>query len=135
VGNEQKPYRQRVYHLTMEGPDGFRSDVFELPDDPESFVSAWENPGVFKTCAPEDLEPRSGCSVFLRRRSDGAFAGETRGTRCASRQSGAAYATSQVLVTRDLLTSWDRGFTSENEQAWGAEKGPYEFRRAAAGTP
>ncbi len=135
VGAEEQPYRQRVYRVTIDGLEGYRSDVFELPEDPKGFVAAWENPGVFKTCEPADLIPREGCSIFLRRRSDGAFAGETRGTGCRSRLGDADYASSQVVITRDLLTSWDRGFTREDVQAWGAEKGPYEFRRVASGAP
>ena len=40
---------------------------------------------VWKTCEPQDLMPRQGCEIYLRRRSDGSFAGETRGTGCSSR--------------------------------------------------
>lgn len=135
IGKEDRPYRQRVYRVSMNRADDFRSDVFELPDDPAAFVGAWEDLDLFKTFEPEDLEPRSGCTIFLRRRSDGAFAGETRGTRCTSRLGDAAYATSQVVITPKLLTSWDRGFTSDNEHAWGAEKGPYLFRKTSSGWP
>lgn len=135
IGAEGRPYRQRVYRLSTVGLEGFRSDVFELPEDPLGFAAAWENPGVWKTCAPEDLLPRQGCAIHLRRRSDGTFAGETRGTGCRSRLGEAAYATSEVVLARDRVSSWDRGFTAEHEQAWGAESGPYEFRRVSSGPP
>jgi hypothetical protein len=135
VGAEERPYRQRVYRLSIDGLEGLRSDVYELPEDPAGFTAAWLDPGVFKTCEPADLLPREGCAIHLRRRSDGAFVGETRGTGCTSRLAGAVYATSEVVITADLLSSWDRGFSGDNVQVWGAEKGPYEFRKLSSGAP
>ena len=71
---------------------------------------------------------RGGCSIFLR--ADGpAFVGATRGEGCSSSLAGAAYATSEVTITRDVLTSWDRGFDAAGEQVWGATAGAYEFVR------
>lgn len=135
VGAEERPYRQRVYHLSVP-VDGFglRSDVYELPA-PERFVAAWDRPGAFEGVEPDDLELRDGCAIRLRRRADGAFAGETEGTGCRSRLGGAAYATSEVVVTADRLASWDRGFDAAHQQVWGAEKGPYVFDRLGSGPP
>lgn len=135
AGSEERPYRQRVYHLTVTSDGDLRSDVFELPEDPRGFVAAWERPGVWKTCEPADLMPREGCAIHLRRRADGTFGGETQGTGCTSRLAGAAYATSEVVVTADLLLSWDRGWSGTHQQVWGAEKGPYEFRKVSARAP
>jgi hypothetical protein len=135
IGTEDRPYRQRVYRLSMVQLDELRSDVYELPDDPKDFVAAWNDPDVWKTCEPEDLMPRQGCEIYLRRRSDGSFAGETRGTGCSSRIGDAEYATSQVVITPAGLTSWDRGYSADGRQAWGAEKGPYDFRKTSSGAP
>jgi len=135
VGAEDRPYRQRVYRLAIDGLEGLRSDVYELPESPAGFVAAWAQPGVWKTCEPADLVPREGCSIYLRRRGDGAFVGETRGTGCKSRLGDAAYATSEVVVTSSVLSSWDRGFSSDNEQVWGAERGPYRFRKSSSHAP
>lgn len=123
----ERPYRQRVYHL-VDTEVGVRSDVYELPGDALDFAGDWANPERFQTVAPDQLNLREGCSIFLTE-ATGAYEGSTQGQGCASSLGGAAYATSEVSITKDVLTSWDRGFDSEGNQAWGAEKGPYVFVR------
>ena len=57
------------------------------------------------------------------------FTGGTIGTGCESKLGDAAYATSEVELHQDRLLTWDRGFTAEGEQAWGATKSGYVFVR------
>ncbi len=51
------------------------SRVFTLPGDPLRFAGKWATPVDFETLKPEDLELRAGCSLYLRRASDGAYVG------------------------------------------------------------
>ena len=122
-----RPYRQRVYRL-VDTPEGVRSDVFLLPGDALAFAGAWRTPDSFDTLEPAALVEREGCSIYLVER-DGAFEGSTRGDSCSSELRGATYATSEVRIEPDLLTSWDRGWDQDGVQVWGAELGPYEFVR------
>ena len=124
-----RPYRQRVYHLVHDAETGdFRSDISELPGDPLAYVGAWREPARLNAIGPADLVLRRGCSIELRYR-DGAFAGATRDRDCESSLRGASYATSEVIIAPDRLTSWDRGYDSEGQQVWGAVDGPYVFDR------
>lgn len=122
-----RPYRQRVYRL-VDVPDGVRSDVFTLPGDALEFAGAWRDAARFDAISPEDLAERTGCSIHLVPIGAG-FVGMTHGEGCESTLRGAAYATSKVQLSRDLLTSWDRGYDAEGTQAWGATEGPYQFVR------
>jgi CpeT protein len=123
----EQPYRQRVYHLTAR-PDGdFQSAVFLLPA-PRRFVGGWQDPARFAGLTPDSLEAREGCAVVLRAKGK-RFAGGTVGKNCLSELRGASYATSEVIVEKDLLRSLDRGWDSQGQQAWGSTAGPYEFRR------
>jgi reactive intermediate/imine deaminase len=124
----ERPYRQRVYHLTMQEDGSFRSDVFEIPDALEH-AGIWRSPRPLQALSPDDLTPREGCAVILRRQDDGTFAGSTVEHQCKSSLRGASYATSEVIVRRDGIESWDRGFDAAGEQVWGAEKGAYVFDR------
>jgi len=119
------PYRQRVYHLVGDA-DGVRSDVYELPGDPLELAGAWAMPASFDAFGPAALALREGCSISLKEVA-GAFTGSTVGTDCRSSLRGAAYATSEVSIALEVLTSWDRGFDEAGEQVWGAEAGPYVF--------
>ena len=128
ASNLDQPYRQRIYRLT-EGPPGtFTSEIFAMSE-PLSFAGAWRDEDPLAQLGPEDLSPREGCAVVLRRSDDNTFAGSTVGHGCVSNIRGSAYATSEVSVTAAGIESWDRGYFENGEQAWGAEKGPYVFLR------
>lgn len=128
-----KPYRQRIYRLTQGSlPSQVVSEVFELPGGATGaarYAGMWRTPEAFTLLNPPQLKRREGCAVYLRRIGPGVFEGETAGSSCWSSLQGAEYATSQVLLNRSGLMSWDRGFDAAGKQVWGAVKGPYEFKR------
>lgn len=123
--NLARPYRQRVYHLV--GTDlGVRSEVYTLPGDALKYAGFHATPEGFSAFGPDELTLRHGCSIQLVDQGD-TYTGATLGNGCASTLGGAAYATSEVSIAPEVITSWDRGFDSEGKQAWGAVKGPYIF--------
>lgn len=127
-----RPYRQRVYRLRRIDPDLFESRVFTLPD-PPAVIGAWRDPTSLGAIGPEDLEEREGCAILMRRRGD-AFVGSTLARLCTSSLRGAAYATSEVLITADGMVSWDRGFDAAGNQVWGSTDGGYVFDRIVDGS-
>lgn len=128
---QQAPYRQRVYRLVDLGKGQVRSDVYELPGTPaevvKNFAGQWKNEKPLSGISPEQLTLKDGCSITLTRQADGAYVGATGVGTCASSLRGAAYATSEVVLTREVLRSWDRGYDKDGKQVWGAEKGGYVF--------
>lgn len=125
----ERPYRQRVYRVVQLGDNLFESAVYTLPD-PEAVVGAWRDETPLSGLSPEDLTRREGCGVLLRRdERTGEFFGGTVGRSCGSALGDAAYATSEIRLGADVLESWDRGFTADGEQAWGAVDGAYVFLR------
>ncbi len=128
TASQDKPYRQRVYRVSQFDDCIFRSTVYSLPD-PQSYTGEWQKEIPLDGLSPDDLTKRQGCTVILEMTDGGTFCGCTTGTSCQSSLNGAAYATSEVTITTDHITSWDRGFNADGEQIWGAEKGPYIFER------
>jgi CpeT protein len=122
-----KPYRQRVYHLTISN-DTLVSDVYTLAD-PLRFAGDWAKPAPLAGLTVDSLSLRDGCSIYLIAEADTAFVGSTRGTGCASDLRGATHATSEVRITREIISSWDRGFDAAGKQVWGAISGGYVFRK------
>ena len=59
----------------------------------------------------------------------GAYTGATHDRDCESRLRGAAYATTEVRIDAQGMTSWDRGYDAEGRQVWGATEGGYRFKR------
>ena len=130
-----RPYRQRVYHLVATDVDTVRSDVYSLPDRPLAWSGAWRSRDPLGDIEVDQLAPRSGCSITLRRSGPERFVGSTTGSGCISRRQGAVYATAEVTLTPELLTSWDRGFDGQGRQVWGAELGPYRFDKIGNAAP
>ena len=123
-----RPYRQRVYRLSRLNEYILQSDVFTL-ENPLRFAGEWKNEAPLAHLTPDSLVEREGCFMHLRERGSEAFMGSTVGKGCRSTLGGASYATSEVTITEFDMTSWDRGFTEQNEQVWGAKTGPYVFKK------
>jgi len=122
-----KPYRQRVYHLTGDG-QAWKSEVFELPG-ADAYIGGWKRTGQFDGLSPDRLTLRTGWAVYLEQSRKENFRGSTRDKECLSQLRGASYATSEVVITQNGISSWNRGYDSKNTQVWGAVVGPYQFDR------
>lgn len=125
--NQSKPYRQRIYELDQLDENNFVSRVYTL-EEPQRFISKWQNPEFFNQFDTSLLKEREGCEVYLKRVENG-FAGSTYQNNCSSSLRGASYATSHVTIAPNLIASWDQGFNDNDEQVWGATKGAYNFLR------
>ncbi len=122
-----KPYRQRVYKLSINQDGLIESCVFELAN-PSKYIHGWENPIIFKQITPDSLILREGCAVFLKKEED-CYSGSTNNKDCKSSLRGATYVTSKVNVCKDQIISWDQGWNNKDEQVWGAETRGYIFKR------
>lgn len=125
AGNKEKPYRQRIYHLQQRDDSTFTSTVFDL-DSMHLFIGAYEDVSRFNGLKPVDAKPLEGCTLLLHWRN-GHFVGGTNGADCKNAWGEAVYATSEVDIGPEGMTSWDRGYNETDEQVWGAEKGGYRF--------
>lgn len=122
-----KPYRQRIYNIVEAGDGAVLSMVYELPNAAER-VGAWRDPALFDGDSPDALTKRDGCVIRLEHQGD-AWTGSTNGKDCLSSLRGATYATSEVRLLSDRIETWDRGFDANDQQVWGAKKGPYIFNK------
>ena len=123
---QEKPYRQRVYHLYLNDDTTVVSKVFEMKN-PSKYTRGWADPSKLAGLKPDSLVDRQGCAISLHKRGQKVFSGSTPGRECLSSLRGAAYATSEVTVYPGKLVSWDRGWDKEDKQVWGAKKGGYIF--------
>ena len=122
-----KPYRQRVYRVSMTEENMFESRVYTL-NNPSKYIHAWDTPELFNQINPDSISLREGCAVFLKKEGD-CFTGSTNEKDCESTLRGASYATSIVTVCKDQVVSWDQGWDANDQQVWGAEKEGYVFKR------
>ncbi len=131
---QQRPYRQRVYHLRTRRSDGkIESFVYEIPN-PLRLAGQWKLSKPLATLTPDSLLAQEGCSVVMRKINNKEYRGSTQGQECPSSLRGAKYAQTEMTITPKQLISWDRGFSEKGEQVWGAKFGGYIFKKENAYT-
>lgn len=128
AGLGTRPYRQRVYRLAHVPGTGYVSHVYTLPGDPLRFAGAFSDPDLLASIPLDSLTLLDGCSIELVY-EDALFIGSTGERSCLNAWGDASYATSEVRISSDRLTSWDRGYNDAGEQVWGATEGPYIFEK------
>jgi len=126
--HKDKPYRQRVYQLRNRTDGKIESVVYTIPD-PLRFAGDYKKDFPLLRITPDSLTCKEGCEVVLYMTDNGYFDGGTIDKNCKSDLRGASYATSQVLIYKDKLISWDRGFDENGKQVWGATEGGYIFKK------
>jgi CpeT protein len=70
-----------------------------------------------------------GCEVVLNRTDDGYFEGGTNGKNCSNNFRDSSYVTSEVIIDKDRMISWDREFDENGKQVLGPNKGGYIFKK------
>ena len=125
---KEKPYRQRVYQIRQRSDGKIESIVYSIPD-PLRSAGDYGKEFPLLRLTPDSLILRSGCEVILYRTDDGYFEGGTIDKNCPSDLRGASYATSEVMIDKDKMITWDRGFDENGNQVWGATKGGYIFKK------
>jgi len=124
AGNEERPYRQRVYKLSEPQKGQFMSSVYTL-NHQQRYVNM---PELLDFISPDSLVEKTGCAVILQKDFK-LYIGSTRAVTCPSELRNASYATSEITIKKKELSSWDRGYDSNGKQVWGSVKGPYRFEK------
>lgn len=125
----EKPYRQRGYYVQQLQDSLFRSDIYLLPNDSVVVGIRGDDP-YWAGLTPDSMTLKQDCEVYLALQPDGSFVGSTKGKGCSSTLFGSSYATSEVSISSERISSWDRGYDSLDVYIWGAEFGPYHFLRS-----
>ncbi len=135
------PYRQRLYVIDRKDETTAVSRVFEL-EAPKAWIGACADAKP-RQASPSDAKEKIGCGVEMHAVGKGklegatgdfkwngtAFVKDPLGQKCPSDLNGAAYASSTVTLTETGLLSWDRGYSTDEKQVWGATAGGYRFVR------
>lgn len=126
--SKDKPYRQRVYQLIKRNDGKIESLVYTIPD-PVRFAGDYKKEFPLLRLTPDSLILKEGCKVVLYQADNGYFEGSTVDKNCGSDLRGASYTTSEVMIDKDKMISWDRGFDESGKQVWGATYGGYIFKK------
>ncbi len=125
--NKTKPYRQRIYHVEEQVQDQFTSTMYKVNGGKQWF-GAFAQPTRFDSLPFDSITLIPGCAIHMQK-NGAVFEGGTNERDCGNAWGKASYATSEVVVHKDKLVSWDRGWNDAGEHVWGAEHGGYVFKK------
>jgi len=123
-----RPFLQRVQHLTRLDDDSFAFEIFVLPGE-SRFIGAHADVGRFEALTPDSLSLKAGCEIRLTRVNSYTYVGATDETTCPSELRGAHHTTNEVEIRPGRLETWERGWAEDGRQIWGPKAGPVLFRR------
>lgn len=126
-GEEQRPYRQRIYRFT-ESNGVINAAIFELPGDPARFVGEWRKEVPFARYKPADLKERVGCEITFIPQMEVLFNGGRRGEGCHGDFPGAHHEHAEFYISSSNLRTWEFGRDASGKQVAGPS-GPSEFRK------
>jgi len=130
-----KPYRQRVYAITILNDTTLQTKYYALKD-AKSFVINNQKDFRLETFKERlnkitinDLIYMSGCDNTIHKGEDGNFYSKNESSNCGGSYNGATYTTSEFRLYKNMIVSWERGWKADGTQAWGSFRGFYYFRK------
>jgi CpeT protein len=118
------PLQQRVLHI-----HGVEENLTEMRvfvwKDPRKAKGLWKNLEEASKLSTADLRLQRGCEMYLQRDATSFFGG-THGMAC-SYIPGTSYTSISVRIADQGLALWERGYSADNKQIFGSEKGPYYY--------
>ncbi|MEE9392941.1 MAG: chromophore lyase CpcT/CpeT [Planctomycetota bacterium] len=79
AGSPDRPFRQRVYHLSRGGDGAIISEIYSLPNGGRGHLGAYKNPSLFSNIDPSKLQSQEKGHMVLRRMGPRTFLGSTQG--------------------------------------------------------
>lgn len=118
------PLQQRVLHIHGVEENLTEMRVFAWKN-PSKTIGLWKNTDVASQFSDSDLRVLRGCEMYLQRDATSFFGG-THGMACSSIP-GTSYTSITVRIADQGLAFWERGYSADNKQIFGSEKGPYYY--------
>lgn len=122
-------YSQRIVHYKRLDSLNFISTSYVI-DNAKDFKGGWNEPEIFDKLSMDSLEERSGCAVYYKKKTSTIFSGKTNKGSCTSNIKGVDHITSALVVSKDKISIWTRGYDQKGKQAWGKINGPYKYKKS-----
>lgn len=133
VSTEANPYRVRILRIFAGSTaDSVRVSSYATTTD-VNLAELCFKPEAERTVSFKQLSEEK-CTTESQYR-DGQFVGGTTGDGCPSSRAGAVRMTSELTLSGQGMTTWDRGWNAAGQVVWGPETGPYRFERVSKQDP
>ncbi|MBQ4821420.1 chromophore lyase CpcT/CpeT [Aquimarina sp. MMG016] len=131
IHNAKNPsliYIQRILNIQRMDSVTFISTAYTIPDQ-KKYAHGWKDPNLFNEIALDSLQKREGCDIYYKKKTSSIYVGKTNNVSCLSTLKNIAYTKSNIVLSRDQLSVWDKGYDVDGKQVWGKIQGPYKYKR------
>lgn len=122
------PYKQQVYKVMTTREGRFRYEIYEIPD-AQRFVDDMKKDYPLSELKPDELIKSEECDVTVTLMDAGLYEGGVYNKDCRHGLNGAVYKKSEVMISKDGISVWEKGYDENDIPVWGNEKGGYFFKR------
>jgi len=132
IHSTDKPYKvylQRILNISRIDSITLKSVGYTILRNREDYINGWEEPLIFDKLSIDSLKIKEGCDIYYRQKSPSIYIGKTKEGACKSTFKNISYFSSNVVVSPDLISIWDRGYDTENKQVFGKINKPYKYKR------
>jgi hypothetical protein len=134
-----EPSFQRFYRLEEDG-EVVRLRAFD-PKDPLIVRGKWRDPSALALYGANDVREKPGCEIALKKVGERWEGGTPEGMQataqaaCPSSVRNAVRMASSVILSKDELMQWDRGFDEKGKQTWGSLDSGTRFVKTSVSVP
>lgn len=121
-------YHQRIIHLERLDKTTLKSTSYSIPN-PENYANGWNKKSVFKHLTEDNLEIKEGCALHFYKKTSSIYVGRTNNQLCTSSIENVAFIMTNMVISTNKISLWNRGYNLEGKQVWGKIKGSYKFKR------
>lgn len=122
-------YYQRIINIKQVDSLVISTTSYIIPDQ-KKYKNAWKDITILEHLTTDSLAIRNGCDVYFKKETSTIYQGKTKKQTCLSSFSKKiSYTTSDIVISKNKISSWDRGYDSNGKQIWGKIQGPYIFIR------
>lgn len=131
VNFTERPYRQKVLRLVRKNADTIECKMFEIQF-AIRFAGEWKKDNPLSGLAPDSLQERIGCSIFLLwNKQSKSYDGTGKNNTCIGDLRAATYTTTDLTILSDTFIFWDRGWSTKGVVVWGIPNGGYKYKRTS----
>ena len=116
------PYRKRVYELKLVDGKILQNIYYIKNESSFSYLNA-------STITPNDVYIKDGCDIEIKKVDNRFYVGNTKDKRCIATFRGSSYTTTDFIVLKNEIRSWERGWDLNDNQVWGSMRGYYIYKK------
>ncbi|MBP2830911.1 chromophore lyase CpcT/CpeT [Aquimarina sp. U1-2] len=121
-------YSERIVNYNTIDSTKFSSTSYTIPKK-KNYQYDWEDVTTFDAIPFKELNKRDGCDMYFSKKTSTIYSGKIKKGVCMSRLEGVHYLTSSLVLSKDKISIWTKGYDEKGKQVWGKIKGPYKYKR------